>query len=177
VRRDGYVVSEEVTLGSGPSLAKLVVRDPQSGRVGTVTARLEVPDPGAFRISTPIVTDLVEPGAKGESPRPHAIARRDFPAGGRLYVSFDIYGAWGGSSDRRPKVTARFEVLGPEGEVFASVPARQVEPAAEGALRRFFGISLEKAQPGEYQVIVEVTDEVSGKTVLWTETVRVVTPS
>jgi hypothetical protein len=177
VRRDGYVVREEMTLGAGPGLVKLVVRDPKSGRVGSITTRIDVPDPAAFRISTPIVTDLAEPGAKGEGPRALAIARRDFAVGGRLFVSFDIFGTRGAPGDRRPKVTARFEVVRSDGEVFASVPPRTVEPAADGGLHRFFAVSLEKARPGEHEVIVEVIDEVSGKTVLWTETFQVVTAS
>jgi hypothetical protein len=171
------VVSDEVTLRPGPGLAKLVVRDPASGRIGSVTARLDVPDPAAFRISTPIVTDLAEPGPKGEGPKARPVARRDFAVGGRLFVSFDIFGARGAPSDRRAKVTARFEVVGSDGEVYASVPARTVEPSADGGLHRFFAISLEKAKPGEHEVVVEVTDEVSGKTVLWTETFKVTAPS
>jgi hypothetical protein len=173
VRRDGYVVSEEVRVRTGASLAKLVVRDPSSGRMGSVTLRLDVPPLEGFRISTPIVTDVVEPGAPGEGPTPRAIARRDFPPRGRLFVSFDVYGATGAPDDQRPRVTARVEVLRPDGEVFASVPARPIEPGADGALRPSFAFSLEKARPGTHQVSIEVTDEVSGRTVLWTENVRV----
>jgi VWFA-related protein len=172
--RDWYVVSDEVALHRGASLAKLVVRDPASGRIGSVSQRLVVPDPDAFRISTPIVTDLAEAGSKGEPTHPRAIARRDFAVGGRLFVSFEIYGASRAEGERKPKVSARFEVLRPDGQVLASLPARQVEAAADGSLRRLFGISLEKAEPGEHQVVVEVTDEVSGRTVLWTEAFKVV---
>lgn len=174
LEREWLVVTDEVELPAGAYVARLVVRDPVSGRIGSVTHRLDVPGLDAFRLGTPVLSDAVEPGAEGAPPWPAPIARRQFVAGGRLYVGLEAFRAAPRGAAGAARVSARAEVLRPDGEPLAAPAPRPVEPGADGSLRHFLALSLEKAAPGEHQLVVEVTDETTGRTLLWTEPFMVV---
>ena len=66
--RDGHVVTHEVELPAGVHQARMVVRDVASGRIGSVIHRIDIPEPGSFRLSTPLVSDTLEPVLKGTPP-------------------------------------------------------------------------------------------------------------
>ena len=87
-------VAREFDLPPGVAQARLIVRDPASGAMGAVTQRIEVPRSGAFRISTPILSDQVVPPASREAkPRAAVAAHRTFRRGGGLYCEFEVFGA------------------------------------------------------------------------------------
>ena len=69
-------VVRDFELPSGVVQARVVVRDAASGALGSVAQRFEVPG-GPFYVTTPVLTDEVEPAAGGSSrPRPVLTARR-----------------------------------------------------------------------------------------------------
>ena len=64
VRRKQLPLMLDIPLGPGRHQARLLVRDVRSGLLGTVRHDLEVPSPGAFRVSTPILTDVIAPASE-----------------------------------------------------------------------------------------------------------------
>jgi VWFA-related protein len=167
--RDGYVVSREVELPAGVHQARMVVRDVATGRVGSVSHRIDIPEPDSFRLSTPLVSDALEPVPKGAPPRAVPIARREFAAGSRIYLSLDVFGAERGAVTGQPRVSMGYEVLRPGGEVLTRLESRGIDPTPEGALHRLVGFTVDDPEPGEYQIEGQVTDEQTGKTLLFTE--------
>ncbi len=169
-----YVVSEDVELPAGAHVARLVVRDALSGRIGSVTHRLEVPDLDEVRLATPVIADLLEPGPEDKPPWPMAMARREFAAGGRVHVGVQVFRA-SGRDAAAPIVTARAEVLRPDGEPLTAVEARPMDVRPDGSLRRLLRLSLGGATPGPHELVVEAVDE-AGRTLVWTEPFTVVAP-
>jgi VWFA-related protein len=153
--------TREFDLPPGVAQVRLVVRDPSTGAVGSILHRLEVPFPGEFRASTPILTDRVEPGAPGEPPRPALAAHRAFTPGGGLYCQYEVFGAAkpGGSP---PRVDASFELRTADGESVRKAAPTPIVPTADGRLVRTVGASLEGLREGDYELVLEVRDEVSG---------------
>jgi hypothetical protein len=151
----------EFDLPPGVAQVRLVVRDPSTGAVGSILQRLEVPFPGEFRVSTPILTDRVEPGAPGQPPRPAVAAHRVFAPGGGLYCQYEVFGAAtpGGAT---PRVDASFELRRADGETLRKAPPTPIARGADGRLVRMVGASLEGLDEGAYELVIEVRDEVSG---------------
>ena len=59
----------EFELPPGVAQVRVVVRDPATGAIGSVMQRIEIPPAGQFRVSTPILTDRIEPAtARGSYP-------------------------------------------------------------------------------------------------------------
>ena len=87
-------VVREFGLPPGIAMARVVLRDPASGSLGSVSARFEVPKPDILRLSTPILSDRVEPArTAGEPPRPAIAVSRTFAKDAGLYCQFEVIGA------------------------------------------------------------------------------------
>jgi VWFA-related protein len=172
LEREWYVVSEDVELPAGAYVSRFVVRDAVSGRIGSVTHRLEVPDLDKVRLATPVIADLLEPGPEDAPQWPMAMARREFAAGGRVHVGVQVFRA-SGKGAAPPIVTARAEVLRPDGEPLTAVEARPMDVMPDGSLRRLLRLSLGPATPGPHELVVEAVDE-AGRTLVWTEAFTVV---
>jgi hypothetical protein len=141
---------------------RLVVRDPSTGVVGSVLQRLEVPFPGEFRASTPILTERVEPAPTPDRPpQPALAAHRVFSPDGGLYCQYEVFGAAtpGGAP---PRVGASFELRKADGETLRTAPPTPIVPTAGGRLVRTVGASVEGLEEGAYELVIEVRDEVSG---------------
>jgi len=175
--RDWYRVAHEVELPPGVHQARMVVRDVAGGRIGSVSHRVDIPDAGSFRISTPLVSDALEPVPKGAPPRLLAIARREFTAGSRVFLSVDVFGAERGAVTQKPRVSMGYEVIRPDGEVLTKLEPRTIEPTADGSLHRLVGFTPEDSGPGVYRLEGQVTDEQTGKVLLFTETFTLRAPS
>jgi VWFA-related protein len=165
--REWYVVAHEVELPAGVHLVRVVVREVATGRVGSVSHRVDVPAPDSFRLSTPVVSDALEPGSPGGAPRPKPIARRWFAAGRRVFLSVDVFGAERGAATGTPRVSMGYEVVRADGEVVSRLEPKTIDPTPEGGLRRLVGFTIDA--PGEYRLEGEVTDEQTGKALLFTE--------
>jgi VWFA-related protein len=158
-------VVREFDLVPGVYQARLLLRDREGGRVGTVRHEFTVPPLDGFRTSTPILTDTVQPPPAGSTlpPRPLPVARRRFAAGRTLYYVFEVYGAQKGDAGV-PRVSAGFEIRRADGGVLAQQPAAAVAPGPGGELAQVFPFSLRGVPPGDYEVVLRVQDDVAAKT-------------
>ncbi|HLA78572.1 MAG TPA: VWA domain-containing protein [Vicinamibacteria bacterium] len=163
-----FPISRDFELAPGGYQAKIVVRDKNNGRLGTVIHDFEVPDLSQLRTSSLVITDTLHPpegGADGKpaAPRPAVVARRTFPSGAVLYAQFEVYGAAKDKATNLPKVTAGYVVRGSDGTALAEQPPTAIMPTSLGKLSRLVGFRLEGAAPGPYEMVLSVKDEVSGK--------------
>src|SRR4051812_16877214 len=165
--RSWYMFSRELTLPSGGYQARVVVRDLGSGRIGSVIHDFEVPDPAAFRLSSPLLAETLEqrPAGDARPPRPVLQVRRDFTPGSRLYVQYSVQGALHDPVTRMPKVSGGYEIRRADGAVLKSAAPTPIRPTSLGALIRLHGISLEGAPAGDYELILRVKDEIANRTV------------
>jgi VWFA-related protein len=159
--RNGFPIVREVPLGPGRYQAKIVVRDHNGGRVGSVTHEFVVPDLAGLRVSSLVLTDRLRDEVKGAPPVPEPTARRQFAAAGTLHCRFEVYGA-GKDAAGRPKVTAGFSIRRTDGRFLAAMPESPLASAADGTLARSLGVPLDGAPPGHYEMIVVVTDLAAG---------------
>jgi hypothetical protein len=164
--RTGYTVSRDLVLPSGSYQVKVVVRDLGNGRLGSVFHDFEVPSQSAFRITSPILSDTVETKDVGGNkvPRPVLQVGRRFTPQSTLYVQYSVLGATRGAASHMPQVSAGYEIRRSDGSTLKSAPETRMNPTSLGALIRFHGISLGTAQPGQYELILTVRDEITGKT-------------
>jgi hypothetical protein len=155
-------VVRDFGLPPGVGSARVVLRDPDTGAVGSVSARFEVPAPDLLRLSTPILSSRVEPASqKGARPQPAISVDREFPAGGGLYCQFEVVGARKGE-DGKPKVNAGVSIWTSDGGRVRELPATPVAPDADGRAVRLVGIDLTGLPEGAYDMVLEVQDEIAG---------------
>ncbi len=161
-----YPVSRDFTLPPGPYQVRVVVRDRSSGRMGSVTHEFEVPPLEGFRVSSPILTDQVQADAGGVAvPRPVLVARRRFASGTTLFCQFTVYNAALAAATRQPDVTASWVLRRADGGEVRRSEVRALTPAPDGALTRMYGITLAGLAPGDYELVVQVRDQLLVKTV------------
>jgi hypothetical protein len=159
--RGGFPITRGMKLAPGPYQAKLVVRDRNSGRVGSLTHEFDVPATGGLRVSSLVLGDRLRDEEKGGGPE--LVARRRFASAGTLHCRFEVYGAAKDRGTGQPRVTAGFAVRRVDGRMIAALPETPLRPGPDGALARSLGTPLEGAPPGSYEVIVTVTDLVAGQ--------------
>jgi VWFA-related protein len=152
----------EFELPAGVTQVRVVARDLQSGALGSVTQRLEVPEAGSLRLSTPILSDHLAPTENpGDKPRPALSASRSFEAKGALYCQFEVFGASMAASGGG-QVSAGLEVRGPGGEVLRHAPPTPIAVDASGRLIRVLGLGLEGLAEGSYDLVLQVEDQLGG---------------
>jgi VWFA-related protein len=161
-----HTLTQEFALRPGRYQARVAVRDRRSGNIGVVTHEFDVPEPGAFRITSPIVTDTVEKSVSGASaPKPVLIVRRALPAGSTLYYQFNVIGA---SRDigAGTRVSAGHEIRRvSDGAIVKQMEPRVIVQSAGGALSRFSGVSLSGIDAGDYELVLRVVDQLSGRSI------------
>jgi VWFA-related protein len=165
--KDWMPLVRDFELSPGGYQAKIVVRDKNGGRIGSVIHEFEVPQLGPLRVSTPVMSDVLQKTPTGEEgpPRPAMLARRNFASGSMLYVQFEVYGAAKDKTTGLPKVTAGYQIRRSDGEVERAVAPSTITPTSIGRVSRLVGTRLEGASPGEYELVLTVRDEVAGKSV------------
>jgi VWFA-related protein len=165
LEQTGYQVAREFTLPPGAYQAKVVVRDLNSGRVGSVVHEFEVPKVDSLRVSTPVLSDALEQDAEGNR-RPVLQVRRSFATDAVLYCQFSVYGARKEESGSlMPRVRAGYEIRRADGVVFKRTDPTPINPTSVGALLRLHGIGLRGAQPGDYELVLTVRDDLAGQQV------------
>ena len=153
----------EFELPAGITQVRVVVRDATSGAVGSVSQRIDVPFPGLFRVSTPILTDRVEPARDAQGlPQPALAVHRVFPSEGGLYVQFEVFGAARDRGHGAPRVTAGLEVWAGGSRLTRKVDPTPIAADRDGRVVRQVGLSLEGMKEGPYELVLDVRDEVSG---------------
>jgi len=170
-----YYLERDFELEAGGYQAKIVVRDKNAGTIGTLVHEFEVPDLGEWRVSSPVLTTRVQPYPEGEEgpPRLLKMANRDFVLGSFMYCQFDIFGAAKELNTGMPHVKGGYEIVGKDGTVLTRVDATLIRPTSLGRLSRLVGAPL-NAAPGDYEFILSLTDEISGKTIEKREPFKIV---
>jgi hypothetical protein len=165
VERTWLPIPREVELAPGVYQAQMTVRERNGGRAGFVQHSFEVPAAGGFRITAPILTDLMQPAAvTGAPPRLAPLARRAFGQGVKLYVHFDVLNA-GRDAQSQARVRAGHVLRRADGTVLSRLDPSPVPPAADGRLSRTLAISLRTTAPGPHELVLTVQDQVTGRTV------------
>jgi VWFA-related protein len=162
--RTWFPMTRELKLPPGPYQAKIVVRDRNSGRVGTVGHEFEVPALAGLRLSSLVLSDRLREGAGEDNRTPELVARRQFAPSGLLHCRFEIYGAARDPGTGQPNVIAGFALRRSDGRVLAAMPQTPLRPGPDGSLARALGVPLDGAPAGRYDVIVLVTDVAAGRT-------------
>ena len=162
-----FPIQRDFELLPGGYQAKLVIRDKNGSKVGTVIHEFEVPDLATWRISTPVLTDSTQPQPPDKPnapPRLIMLARREFETGARLFMQFDVYNPSKDKATGMPKVTAGYTIRRKsDGQVFLKVPPTLIQPTSLGRLSRMVGPPLEGAEPGDYEFELNLKDELNGK--------------
>jgi VWFA-related protein len=162
-----YTLTRDFELPPGGYQAKIVVRDKNSGRIGTLVHEFEVPALGPLRVSTPVLSDSVQPTAPGEktgTPQPTLLARRAFAPGAMLLASYEVYGAAKEKGSGMPRVSAGYVIRRNDGTVVTRVDPTPIQPTSLGRVMRLVGTRLEDTPPGDYEMVFSFKDEVAGKT-------------
>ncbi len=163
-------VTRELSLPAGVAQARVVVRDGFLGRTGALTLRFEVPTLEGLRLSTPILSDRLYRPRPATPPQIALVARREFSAGANLYCQFQVFGAQ--LAQQRPRVVASVEMRRAGGPVVRRGDLTPVEPAPDGRLVRLVAIPLSGQAEGDYELVLRVQDQESGRTLEQTEAFR-----
>jgi len=171
-------IVREFELVTGRYQAKIVVRDKATGRMGTVVHEFEVPDLGQFRVTTPLLSDVRDDGEEGGTGQRLAVqARRDFAQGTSLFCQFEVYGATRLEASGLPRVSMGYQVRRGDGTLYTQDPPSLISPTPAGALSRMIGFSLADATPGDYEIVMRVKDELSGRLLELREPFSVTAPT
>jgi VWFA-related protein len=152
--------AREFDLPAGVAQARLVVRDPASELLGAVSQRFEVPPAGTLRLATPIVTDQVVRPSGGEGrPRAALAVHRAFLSTATLYCEFEVFGA-APHADGTPHVSAGLAVRTAAGEVVREAAPTRIAGDRDGRVVRLLGLGLSGLPEGNYELVLDVRDEV-----------------
>jgi VWFA-related protein len=175
ILRTWLPIVRDVELPPGGHQAKMIVRAAGGRAMGSVIHEFEVPPLDQFRVSTPVLSDTSAGSPEGP-PDPTPLARREFPQGVELLCRFDVFGA-ARDEGGMPRVSQGYAVRRLGGEVYASLPDTVIRPTSLGELSRMFGVILDEAAPGDYEIVLTFRDQISGKTLELREPFRVVPPA
>jgi len=116
-----------------------------------------------MRLSTPVLTDVLTKDAAG-TVAPALLARREFRRDAQLFCQFDVFGAAKGK-DGMPRVKAGHELRRRGGPVVGRTEPTWVTPTSIGGVTRLIQLPLSITTPGEYELVLTVSDEISGRRV------------
>ncbi len=170
--RSWFPITRQLPLAPGAYQAKVVARDRNSGRVGSLTFDFEVPQAAGLRVSSLAVSDRLREAGSAQERVPEPVARRSFTAAGLLHCRFEVYGA-ARDAGGQPKVSAGFAIRRSDGRVLVAAAETPMRPGADGSLARSFGVPLDGAPAGLYEVIVQVTDLAAGQSAEAREPIRI----
>ncbi len=162
VLRTGVPIRREFKLPPGQYQARVLVREEASGLIGSVRHEFEVPQKGALRASTPILTDQFQVIA-GAAPRPLPVAHREFRAGTPIVCAFEIYGAAPDAAAGGLRVSVSYKLRRADGTELTSSPARRVEARSLLALSQVITLDLPPGAEGPHELLVSVQDEAGGR--------------
>jgi hypothetical protein len=157
--RSGYLVARPFELAPGGYQAKIVVRDRNGARIGSLSHDFEVPQLDQLRISSPLLTDQVQAGQ--ERPRPVLRVRRTFTAGSTLYCEYEVYGAAIPPNAGAPQVVAGYEIRSADRGVVTRVAPTQMQASSLGKLSRLIAAPLTGVPPGQYELVLRLRDELA----------------
>jgi len=171
--RSWYTIAKQFDLDAGEYQARIVVSDTQGGRIGSVIHEFEVPPLGELRTSSPILTDQVQ--QSGGRPRPVLRLPRRYSSDAVLYCEYEVYGAKTDESGM-PRVEAGYSIRSRDGKALTRVEPTPMRPSSLGQLSRLVAAPLGGAPPGEYELVLELSDQLAGRRIEVREPFEVVAP-
>ena len=163
LRESWYPVVQDFELAPGRYQAKIVVRDGNTKKLGSVLHEFEIPDLGALRVSTPILTNRVQQPPGQQAPAPVLSVQRRFPSGDTLYCQFDVYGAARDKVTSRPHVTASYVLRRPDGTSGDRGGPSAMIPTSLGRISQLLWLPLAGLEPGDYELALTIRDEIAGQ--------------
>lgn len=161
-QRNWYSVLRDFQLAEGSYQVKVIVLDENSRRVGTVMHEFIVPELSRWRLSTPVLSDTLDVLENGGSPRLVPLARRVFRPQGRLYCWYLVFGAARDPDTGQPRVAAGHSLQTTGGREILREDPDVLAPDPAGPLTRVIDIPLDGLAPGDYTLILNLEDQVSG---------------
>jgi VWFA-related protein len=159
-----YRLAQELELPAGACQVRFVVRDRKSGNVGSVIASLETPpEDDQWRTSSLVLSDAISSAGEGQPQHALPQARRTFPAAGLLYGEFEVYGAKADEKSGVPRVSAGYAILRKGGKLEREEALAPLEPTHERRFARLVTVPLGRLKAGDYEFVLKLKDEVSGK--------------
>lgn len=156
-------ILRDLELSPGTYSARLVVQDRASGRMGSIRHRFVVPAVHELRTSTLIFTDTFRPAPEGQLGTPVPIARRHFEPNTNVALFFEVYGA-AVPPGAAARVDVGYRVLRDDGSTFSKIDTQPVGVSPEGQPGQLVMIPLKGAEPGRYEMVLDVNDRTSGRT-------------
>jgi VWFA-related protein len=157
--------SNDVPLAPGLYQVRVAVRDARSGRVGSATEWVEVPDlkPGAFSMSSLFLAERAAGAGPGEAV---VSPDRRFARTSRLRFMAYVYDA-ARAGVAPPEVTVKVEVLRGDKPAVAPSESRLAADKAPTPARLTYAadINLGPLAPGRYVLQVTATERASGSSV------------
>jgi VWFA-related protein len=154
----------DVRLPPGVAQVRVRVRDAASGAQGSVVQRIEVPDVEAPYLSTPFLSDALQPPREpGEPPQIVPTARRAFPTHGTLYCQYELFSFGGRDLPGVPRVMGAYTLARSTGEVVMSAPPTLVATDGTRVVRRL-ALPLGHLTPGAYDLLLTVEDHLANRT-------------
>ena len=157
------ILSREVRLPAGVAQVRVLVRDLATGRAGTVTQRLVVPALDQPYLATPILTDRIETG-RGGGARLVPLAHRRFRPQSPLYCVYEVFGMKDSQGRATTRVAGGYTLQAATGRVVNMAPPTAIAVDLGGRVVRMVALSLEGLEDGDYELILEVVDQASGRT-------------
>ena len=155
-------VAREFEVPEGVAQARVIVLDTRGGALGAASDRFVVPPAGTLRLTTPIVTDRVQRGPGDDHARAAVALHRVFRPKDAVYCEFEVLGAKAESVGRGPRVSAGVEVRGPGGRILLKVDPTAIVPDGRGRLVRLIGLRVDGWAAGDYELVLDVRDDVAG---------------
>jgi hypothetical protein len=128
-----------------------------------VTARLEVPSLYGPYLATPILTDRMITGG-GQGPRLMPVAHRLFRRKGNLYCSYQVVGMTNASGEATMKVAGGFTLRRSDGRIVNQSAPTPIATALGGRVTRLFALPLAGLDAGDYELVLDVVDRATGRT-------------
>jgi VWFA-related protein len=162
-QRAGYwSLVREVRLPPGVAQVRVLVRDRRTGLTGAVALRVEVPDVAGTYLSSPLLTDRMQPSdVAGEPPRLVPSATRLFRAGGTLFCQYELFGFAGTGLAGIARVRGGYAVTDANGRTVAAEPPTAIATDGSRVVRR---LGLASLPPGRYALTLSVEDQLGGRT-------------
>jgi VWFA-related protein len=156
-------LTRELRLPSGVAQVRALVRDAASGLGGTVTQRLEVPALDAPYLATPVLTNRIIIG-RGETARLVPLAHRRFRPQGFLYCSYEVVGMTNARGEATTRVAGGFTLRKADGQIISQSSPTPIAVALGGRVARLFALPLSGLAAGDYELVLDVVDENTGRT-------------
>jgi VWFA-related protein len=155
-------LSREVRLPAGVSQVRVLVRDVTTARAGTVTQRLVVPDLDRPYLATPVLTDRINT-SRGGSPTLVPVAHRRFRPDGWLYCMYEVFGLTDSQGNATMRVAGGYLLQAAGGRVVTAAAPTPIAVALGGHVIRMLALPLRGLEEGDYELVLEVVDQGSGR--------------